>query len=886
MINAITKKDMCVGCGFCSLICPVHAISMEWGKNKTWFPALKKDECIQCGKCIQVCPNSKPALFRQSEEASNHGQYFGVNDKPDNSFFITFDPNHENRIKSASGGTTTALLKALIETGDIDCVICAAPRMAQAGEPHFELRICSSPEEIDDCRSSAYGPLRYDQVLKQIAARNKTCALVGLPCTMRAIKNLPPSLRRTIRYTVALMCSHNVTDQFSDFMAYHHGIKNDPFRINLRDNRNIPNANEYNTFIQTQSGKEIRTSRMKNGFTPAWRAFWFAQKCCLYCPDFYGADADLSVKDAWGRLSKDPLGITLCVVRNPHILDKLKTLNSDRKLHLEECPPEEILSSQSATARYKQELHKPRWMQLGFLNPEKKTPIHSLDALVKSITISITQKLGATNRGMRLLSTTCRIKTVAEIHKERIRKMIKQKTDLSFLEKASKELSGILKDNLEKLSRPLRLLPFTPAIKWKNKEGFHVLLTGGYGYGNVGDEAQLNTNIKRWKNKISDAHLTVLSPHPHYTAQHHGVHAEISPRVIWFNANRSACYSCSNFIFQISFFITVPRQILGARLMRAGLPPLFLSAEEGHLLHLVQRADILHISGGGFLTGMTRSRLWENALLLRLAHILNTPCILTGQTIGVFKSPIDRWLARWGLCHAKSINLRDHGGSEEDLKSIGISGEHVRSLYDDALFCEKCSDVQTNNALLQAGLNPEHPYIVVNYHYWGMTPEMKKRATHRFAQLCTHIEEHLKLQLLLLPMTPSDEESLKELQNELNGVTGILSYNYDFRIARGVISKAQWIFTMKHHPIIFAQGEGVPVISVCLDDYYYRKNKGAMANFNHEKYCMDHDRFFSSGAENDLLEFHKSRKFIQNSTLKQLNEFHKEENKSLCEIAT
>lgn len=450
-------------------------------------------------------------------------------------------------------------------------------------------------------------------------------------------------------------------------------------------------------------------------------------------------------------------------------------------------------------------------------------------------------------------------------------------SDIPYWKKALEAGWRIVLDDLEKLVRPLRLLPLTPPAKLKNREGFHVLITGGYGYGNVGDEAQLNANILRWRKKNPDARLTIFSPHPEYSEKEHREHAENAPRVVWFNSNNLAYYWAANFIFSVKFYLLAGRQLAAARLMRAGLPPLLISAEEAHLLHLVQRATILHISGGGFLTGMTRSRLWENALLLRLAHMLGTPSILTGQTIGVFKSRTDRIIARWGLRHSKTIYLRDKDGSELDLRGIGIAGSHVQSLYDDALFCSKAPEEICNEQVIQAGLNPDQPFIAVNYHYWGMSPEMVDQATSRFAELCNHVAQRNGQQLLLLPMTPSDESALDHLKTKLTVPAGMLSYGYDFRIARGVIAKADWVFTMKHHPIIFAQGEGVPVASVCLDSYYFRKNKGAMANFGHEQYCLDKDLFFAPEAEAALADFVQKLPSLREALTSQLAVFRTKE---------
>ena len=43
---------------------------------------------------------------------------------------------------------------------------------------------------------------------------------------------------------------------------------------------------------------------------------------------------------------------------------------------------------------------------------------------------------------------------------------------------------------------------------------------------------------------------------------------------------------------------------------------------------------------------------------------------------------------------------------------------------------------------------------------------------------------------------------------------------------------------MKHHPIIFAVGEKVPVISLANFDYYVHKNGGALKLFGLERYNL------------------------------------------------
>ncbi len=73
-------------------------------------------------------------------------------------------------------------------------------------------------------------------------------------------------------------------------------------------------------------------------------------------------------------------------------------------------------------------------------------------------------------------------------------------------------------------------------------------------------------------------------------------------------------------------------------------------------------------------------------------------------------------------------------------------------------------------------------------------------------------------------------------------------YNYDYRKARAVYKNAKMVFTMKHHPIVFGYGEGIPVISIALDDYYWHKNSGAMKNCGQADFCLTEQEFYSDDA--------------------------------------
>lgn len=49
------KKESCCGCGICSLICPMAAITMREDDEGFNYPKIDQFKCVRCGKCERTC---------------------------------------------------------------------------------------------------------------------------------------------------------------------------------------------------------------------------------------------------------------------------------------------------------------------------------------------------------------------------------------------------------------------------------------------------------------------------------------------------------------------------------------------------------------------------------------------------------------------------------------------------------------------------------------------------------------------------------------------------------------------------------------------------------------------------------------------------------------
>jgi coenzyme F420-reducing hydrogenase beta subunit len=351
ILQTTVDNGLCIGCGFCAASCPKNAISLVFDRFRRYVPVVREKDCDECTFCISICPNSPVTLADYASKASMEGTDFGL--RGSLGAFLCYDFDPDKRIKSTSGGIVTAFLSHLLETGKVDGVIAADSREARYGERFHEIAIFGTVGELENSRRSKYYPLTYADILKKLLASRGSYALVGLPCTMRAVRRLPDSVRSRLKFTVSLFCHHNVTGQFLEYHARRQKIpSSEPFSANLRDKVGAPDASRFNSSFTTGGGT-IR----KSGYAlylDLWTSFLFGQEACLYCPDAYGAEADISAKDAWGSpCVSDPLGCSYILVRDRNTLEVLEGLRERGRIHLEPVSLDEIKSSQKGAVRFK-----------------------------------------------------------------------------------------------------------------------------------------------------------------------------------------------------------------------------------------------------------------------------------------------------------------------------------------------------------------------------------------------------------------------------------------------------------------------------------------------------------------------------------------------------
>ena len=315
-----------------------------------------------------------------------------------------------------------------------------------------------------------------------------------------------------------------------------------------------------------------------------------------------------------------------------------------------------------------------------------------------------------------------------------------------------------------------------------------VLICGAYGFGNTGDDAILQAIIGEMRRIDPHMPLTVLSRRPKDTQRTFGV---------------NACH-------------------------RFGV----------HAIRRVLRRSQLFISGGGSLMQDVTSRLslWYYLGTIRMAHGCGCKVQMYGCGIGPIIYDRDRKLAAHiiNTCVDK-ITLREPD-SRETLKTFGVTAPEVILASDPALTLPPASRSRIDSILRAHDMELDGKYIGFVLRKW---PGMEEKAT-VFAAGAVYAYLKYGLTPVFLSINfRADGEASQMVTEHLSIPFHMIDEQMSSGEVIGVLSRMTTVVSMRLHGLIFAAGQGVPLIGVAYDpkvtaflDYVEQNNYIQLAALN------------------------------------------------------
>ena len=231
----------------------------------------------------------------------------------------------------------------------------------------------------------------------------------------------------------------------------------------------------------------------------------------------------------------------------------------------------------------------------------------------------------------------------------------------------------------------------------------------------------------------------------------------------------------------------------------------------------VMRRRALYINGGGSLIQDVTSRrsLWYYLFTLRAAKRLGCKVMMYGCGIGPVKRPggVERTRRVRNSC-VDAITLREPDSIEE-LARFGVTKPEIILASDPALTLPSAPAEEVDAALEAAGAAPGGKYICFALRLW---PGFGEKAG-VFAAAARHAHEAYGLTPVFLPINHLDDGQAAALVAEKLGDTPhvLLPGPMSSALVIGLMSRMQVVVSMRLHGLIFAAGQGVPLIGVSYD---------------------------------------------------------------------
>ena len=293
-----------------------------------------------------------------------------------------------------------------------------------------------------------------------------------------------------------------------------------------------------------------------------------------------------------------------------------------------------------------------------------------------------------------------------------------------------------------------------------------VVICGAYGRGNAGDDAILDAILQEIRSLDPDMPVTVLSKDPAATRLTYRVR----------------------------------------------------SIHRSHILswRKAMRKSVLYLNGGGSLIQDVTSRrsLWYYLYNIRSAHALGCRVQMYGCGIGpVTREHLRRMAARTLNSCVDIITLREPD-SQAELQAMGVTSPQILLTADPALTLRAATEDETDSVLLCAGIPPHGKYLCFALRRW---PGFEEAAPALRAAAAYAYETYG-----LTPVFLSVEKRLDPGAGRI-AADGLSVPHYFLDDAGkagtiiGALSRMEAVVSMRLHALIFAAGQGIPLVGIVYD---------------------------------------------------------------------
>lgn len=294
-----------------------------------------------------------------------------------------------------------------------------------------------------------------------------------------------------------------------------------------------------------------------------------------------------------------------------------------------------------------------------------------------------------------------------------------------------------------------------------------ILISGYYGFNNIGDESILRAVVDNLRSRLSDIEITVLSKNPDFTAQKYGVRS----------VNRKSV-----------------KDIISA----------------------VRKCDLLVSGGGSLLQDVTSKKsILYYLMIMWLSFFFGKKVFIYSQGIGPILSKVNRKLTAATLRHVQGIVVRDET-SRELLIEIGVGADRIIVTADPVLRIKRADLAVGREILIEEGFTPDPGRMTV-----GFAIRERKTNSNFVDEICISIRrliDEYQAQIVLIPFHFSEDMAvIEEIEARLGGGVCCIRHKYLTNEMLSIIGNMDVLVGVRLHALIHAAIMDVPMIAVSYD---------------------------------------------------------------------
>ncbi|TCO73146.1 polysaccharide pyruvyl transferase CsaB [Marinisporobacter balticus] len=294
-----------------------------------------------------------------------------------------------------------------------------------------------------------------------------------------------------------------------------------------------------------------------------------------------------------------------------------------------------------------------------------------------------------------------------------------------------------------------------------------IVISGYYGFNNVGDESILTAIVNNLKDSIKDIEITVLSVNPESTSQKHKINA----------IDRKN-------IFQI--------------------------------YKAIKNCEVFISGGGSLLQDVTSGRsITYYLVIIFMAIILRKKVLIYSQGIGPINKWFNKYMVQWVLNKVDCISVRDEK-SKELLKKIGVYTPDIYVTADPVISLKQGNKKTGREILTKEGMDhqSEKPLIGFAIRGWRDNDEFLSN----ICKTADKLIEHSNVDVVFIPFHfGEDIKILEEIAHKMEQKAFFIKNKYDIEEMLGIVGNLDLLVGVRLHSLIFAAIMNVPIIAISYD---------------------------------------------------------------------